>query len=173
MSNVTRLDNLPQKGRERALLKEWLATAFGLDETEQAFADTLEGADDLPELCELALREAKTREALAEGLSGLIDALKARRERLLDSVDRARAAVADAMANANERRLIAPDMTISLREGKPRLIIDVDRLPEAFRVAKTTYKPDRPAIQAAVDRGDVPEGVEIANPRPYVVISQR
>jgi 3'-phosphoadenosine 5'-phosphosulfate sulfotransferase len=173
MSNVTRLDDLRQKGRDHAAIKAALISVFGLDEDEQTFADMLEGESDLPEFCALALREAKTREALAEGLTGLIDSLKARRERLLHSVDRARALVADAMAEAGEKRIVAPDMTIALRQGKPRLILDEERLPDAYKIAKTTYKADRAAIQAAVDRGDVPDGVQIANGHPFVVVSQR
>ena len=173
MTNVTRLDNLRQKGRDHAGVRKELVEVFALDEDEQAFLDTLEGESDFPELCALALREAKTREALAEGLTGLIDSLKARRERLLHSVDRARAIVADAMAESGEKRIVAPDMTIGLREGRPRLIIDEARLSVAYKTPHTTYKVDKAAVQAAVDRGEVPDGVQIANPRPYVVISQR
>lgn len=173
MSNIVRFDALKQEGRQHAETRRRLAEAFNLGEEDQALIDTLEGESDYPEMLAAALREAKAREAMAHGLSGLIDALKARKERLETSAERVRLIAAESMLEAGEKKLACADMTISVRQGKPRLIIDEERLPAAFKVEKVTYKADRAAIQEAVDHGDVPEGVQIANGAPFVTISTR
>jgi seryl-tRNA synthetase len=170
---IIRLDQLRNEARKHSVLKDRLKEAFSLDEDDQALIDTLEGESDFRDLCAQALREVKAREAMAEGLAALINSLKARRERMEASAERVRALVAEAMLEAGEKKLAAPDMTISVRQGKPRLIIDEARLPLAYKVEKITHKVDRDAVQRAVDRGDVPQGVQIANGAPFVTISNR
>jgi hypothetical protein len=74
------------------------------------------------------------------------------------------------MLNAGEHKLTMPDMTASVRMGKRRLIIDDANLPDRFKIPVTTFKTNRDAVQEAVDHGDVPDGVTIANAQPVLTI---
>ena len=147
---------------KHADLREQIKQALG-DDDDQALADTLEGASDFPELCAAALREVKAKEAMAEGLKGLIADMQTRKARMEHSAERLRQIVAEAMLEAGERKLPLPDMTVSVREGKPKLDWDMARLPDRYKVPQITFKPNKDAIQDAVDHGDVPEGVSITN----------
>jgi hypothetical protein len=170
---VIHLNDIRNEGRKYALLKDQLIAMFGLDAEDRALIDTLEGESDFAELCAAALREAKAREAMARGLKELIETLKLRKDRIEHSVKRTRALVTEAMLDAGTRKIIAPDMTVSLRDGKPRLDIDEERLSIAFKVPVTTYQVDKAAVQASVDRGDVPDGVQITNGSPILTVTVR
>lgn len=144
-------------------LREQLKQAFGLDDDDQVLADTLEGESAFVEILAAALRECKAKEAMAEGLKGLIADMQTRKARLEHTAERIRQIVADAMLEAGERKLALDDMTVSVRQGKPKIVPDIERLPDRYKVPVLTFKPNKDAIQEAVDRGDVPEGVTITN----------
>jgi hypothetical protein len=167
MSNVYALR---AEGVKHAELREQIKQIGGLSDDDQTLLDTLEGASSYPELCGLVLREAKATEAMAEGLQSLIDDMQQRKARLLHRAKQYRATVAESMLNAGERKLTLPDMTVSVRMGKPRLIIDEGAIPDRYRVPHITFKTCKEAIQADVDKGDVPEGVQIANPQPVLTV---
>ena len=154
---------LIHSARNHSLLRERLQTAFQLEDGDQTLIDSLEGESDFLELCAKALREALEREAMADAMDALIERNMARRERHLEAAKRIRSIVADAMVEANERKLKLPDMTVSVRDGKPKLIIDPAQLWPAYTKTETVTKPDRDKIQEAVDRGEVPDGVQISN----------
>jgi hypothetical protein len=165
------LNDLKKEGRAYAELRERMKEAFGLTDDDQALADTLEGESEFPNFCVAALREAKAREAMAKGLSGLIEDLHTRKGRLEHSAERIRALVAGAMMDAGERKFVADDMTISVRDGKSKPIVtDGDRLPDRYKMATTIIKPNMDAIREAVAHGDVPDGVEISNGGPVLTI---
>lgn len=167
MSNV---HQLRAEGVKHAELRKQIAEAFGLDDDDQALIDTLEGESDFAELCAFALREAKAREAMADGLQSLIEQQRQRKSRLEHASQQIRAIVAEAMMNAGEKKITAPDMTVSVRMGKPKLIIDDARLPDRYKLPQIKMVPNKEAIQADVDNGDVPEGVQIANPQPIITV---
>lgn len=167
---MTVVYSLRSEGVKHAELRRQIAEAFGLDDEDQALKDTLEGESNFPDLCALALREAKAREAMAEGLQGLIDKMRERKARLEHSAKQIRAVVAEAMLNAGEKKLPLPDMTVSVRMGKPRFIIDETALPDRYKLAVVTMKPNKDAIQADVDNGIVPDGVQIANAQPVLTV---
>jgi hypothetical protein len=165
MSNVYALR---AEGVRHAELREQIKQIGGLSDEDQTLLDTLEGASSFPELVGLVIREAKASEAMAEGLQSLIDAMQQRKARLLHRAKQYRATVAEAMINAGERKLTLPDVTLSVRMGKPRLIIDEAAISDRYKVPQITFKTNKEAIQADVDKGDVPEGVQIANPQPVL-----
>lgn len=167
MSNVY---TLRSEGVKHAELREQIKQLGSFADDDQGLLDTLEGASDYPELCGVVLREAKATEAMAEGLQRLIDEMQTRKARLLHRAKQYRATVADSMMNAGERKLSLPDMTVSVRMGKPRLIIDENIISDRYRIPQITFKTNNKAIQADVDKGDVPEGVQIANPQPILTV---
>jgi hypothetical protein len=167
---MTNVYSLRAEGVKHAELRRQIAEAFGLDDDDQALKDTLEGESDFNDLCALALREAAARKAMAEGLQTLIDTMQKRKARLMHAHDSIRAVVSEAMLNAHEKKLTLPDMTVSVRMGKPRLVIDETALPDRYKLAVVTMKPNKEAIQADVDNGIVPDGVQIANAQPVLTV---
>jgi hypothetical protein len=165
------LNDLKAEARSHAELRERIKEAFGLTDDDQALADTLEGESSFQDLCIAALREAKAREAMAEGLATLVKDMQTRRGRLEHSAERIRALVAGAMMDAGERKFVADDMTISVRDGKSNpTVSDAARLPDRFKMVTTIVKPNMDAIRDAIAHGDVPEGVEISNGGPVLTV---
>jgi hypothetical protein len=170
MSNVAQLRPL---ARVHARLREQLQIAYGLDGDDEALRDTLDGESDFKDECVFAMRQAQQREDDAAGCDARIEKLELRKARLLAGSNAIRAAIREAMLEAGERKITAPDMTLSARVGKPHLLIDDEKLPAAFRIPKTTVTADRAAIKDAVDRGEVPEGVQITNGNPILTVTTR
>lgn len=150
--------------------RERIAVAFELDKDDQAVIDTASGETNLEELLAAALREARMAGEMAEGAKRIIDATRARQERLKLKADGIRKAVAWAFAEAGLQRITAPDLTASMGHGRPKMTIDEDRLPAAFKDQIVSYKPNRDRIQAAVDVGNVPDGVQISNSEPVLTV---
>ena len=165
--------DLTQSARNHGLLRQRLAEAFGLDEHDEAIQDTLDGESDFKEMAVKVLRYCLEREAMAEAMDAIIEANKARKARHKDAATKGRALIAEAMIEAGEAKIIAPDMTISVRMGSPRKIIDVDTLPFDFREEVVTYKPKRDLIDEACANGDVPEGVTITNGSPVLTVRSK
>lgn len=164
------MSELRQAALNHAALRERLKVAYGLADDNEALSDTLDGISDFREICLVALRAAIEREAMAEAMDSVISANRARKARHEQSAQSIRLAVAEAMADAGEKSIKAADLTVSMRWGQPRLIIDDARLPEKYTKTKVVISPDRDAIQAAIDAGEVPEGVQIDNPRPSITV---
>jgi hypothetical protein len=165
--------NIMQKARDHSNLRDRLQAEFSLADDDEALADTLEGLSDFADIAIAALREAKTREAMAEAMDAIIADNRARKDRHKAASERIRTIVAEAMMDAGETKLAAPDMTVSVRHGKPKLSFDLDRLPEEYKVAEVVFKANRAAIQEHVDNGDVPEGVTISNSPPVITVRAR
>lgn len=142
-------------------LKQRLIDLYDLEEDDPTLIDTLEGVSDLNEAIVQILREARYAGSQAEALKGLISEMGVRKERFERKEASLRNSATWAMEESGLSRIDAPDMTITVRPGKPKLIIDDDRLPQEFKKAR--WSPDKALVQAAVDHGNVPEGVEIAN----------
>lgn len=159
--------------RVHARLREMLALAYGLDADDEALRDTLEGESNFTDECVNALRNANIREAYAAGCDVLIKRLQERKARWLAGRDAIRASVTEAMQEAGEMRITAADMTVSFRVGKPKLIIDESALAPSFKISETVYSVDRERVQAAVDRGEVPVGVQITNGQPSITVRMK
>lgn len=167
------MSDILQSAKNHALLRERLKAAFQLEDDDQTLIDSLEGESDFTEICAKVLRQALEREAMADAMDSLIERNMARRERHTEAAKRIRAIVAEAMIEAGERRFKTPDMTVSVRDGKPKLIINPDELWPAYTKTETVTKPDRDKIQAAVDRGEVPDGVQISNGGPSITVRSK
>ena len=160
----------------RLNLRDRLLADFpGLAEDDTALLDTLSGIDDIEEQCLAVLRNAIEREAHAKALGELIDGMVARRRRLEEGAKNLRAAVLDAMQKAKMPGIRAPDMSVSLSAGKPRLVIlDDAAVPETL--CKIERKPDRKAITewlGELDPMSVPNWVRWDAPTPFLSIHRR
>ncbi len=172
-----RIDELRTSAVDYARQREALIAATGLDEDDECLRDTLEGATDLQDLLARAIREAKTSEAFADGLKAIIAENGERRQRLLNRVEKIRAAVALAMQDAGLNKITAADLTLSFRLSKPApKVIDPDALPAWAKVEKITFAPDRDAIKQAFEedpQGFSVPGVVITNAAPILTIRSK
>jgi len=153
--------------------RERLIAQHELEESDPVLIDTLDGMTTLNERLAAVALDALTDEASAEGINDLIASLQARKARLERRAKHTRSVIAWAMQETGQAKIPSAGVTLSVREGKPKLIIDEDRLPMDFKKSKVTYTPDKEIIQDAIDRGEVPEGVQISNAEPVLTIRSK
>jgi len=167
--------NAPLKlvASNHAILRDRLREQFALTDDEQTLTDTLDGISDFKEMCAEAIREAKRRLAMAEAMDTIIDDNTARRARHEAAAKAIRATVLHAMQEAGERKIEAPDLTVTVAAGRRRLIIDDERLPHNYQKQIIKFVPDREKIEAAIGEGDVPIGVQIDNGTPVLKVSTK
>lgn len=103
------------------------------DIDEETLADTLEGLTELNEILAATIRSALEDETLCEALKARLDCLRERKDRIQQRARNKRIACARALAEAGLKKIVAPDMTISLRPNSSRvLIVDEGRIPPQF-----------------------------------------
>lgn len=109
-------------------------------------------------------------EAEAKGVKDYIDALKARAERKTRAADRLREEIFFAMTELGIAKVPAPDVTIYLQKGRPKLVgdADPDNLPDALVRIKREI--DRAKIKDAIESGAEVEGFAISNSAPNLVL---
>lgn len=164
---------LDHKARVVAELQNRLGEAT-TDDDQDFLASQLSGAgNDLEGACLIALRNARETEALVEALKSIEADNRARRQRMERRVETIRANVAWAMQEAGLPKLIAPDLTVSWRMGKPPLIIDREPnagdVEQGIATAETTYAWDKEAVRKWMET--VPFSVaRLGNPVPQIVV---
>lgn len=142
--------------------REALAVKAALeDDDAQLLADMIEGSTDFNEIISGCARRAHEFEAMADALKIIEEQHKARRERFLSSADALRNAIGRAMLDVELPKVTAPDLTISVRIGAPRLkVVSEDMLSAEFKKTKTITSPDMEKISDyAADHPDLPAGV--------------
>ena len=151
-------------------IRERLAVQHEMDEADPSLIDTLDGETTLNENLGKVAMSAKEKEAFADAVDAMIADLKLRKARFLRSAEYMRNQIAWAMQETGQTSIKLAHVTLSCRMGKPKMIIDEERLPMDFKKSKVTYSPDKELIQDAIDRGDVPEGVQIDNAMPVLTL---
>jgi hypothetical protein len=143
-----------------------------LADDEVARFDTLDGATNLREvLSDLGHRHGLLKADIS-GLAEYIDDLKqiaARREQRLTFL---RDLIFRLMESAQLRHIKLPFVTLSLRDGGPKLIGDADpeTLPDDLCHIKRT--PNRVAIKAAIEAGHTVEGFVLSNAPPSLYVTK-
>jgi hypothetical protein len=140
-------------------LRERLEAEFPEAE-EEALLDTLEGMTKLTDMLAEVLRD----QSFASALKARVADMQARLGRFEERVRKKRELVAAVMEQADLRKLVEPDFTVSLRPARaPLVIIDEESVPGDF------WKPqaprlDRQGLIAALGAGrDIP-GALLGNP---------
>lgn len=151
-------------------LRDRLKAAYSLDDDDPALIDTLEGLSDLDAAIAAVVREAREAEANANALDTIIEGNRQRKARWERKRESLRDLASWAMAESGLKKITTPDLTVSLRAGKPKIIIDEGALAAEFMKSIITTKPDREAVKAAVDAGNMPNGVTIGNAMPILSV---
>lgn len=103
-------------------LRERLETDFP-EADEETLADTLEGLSDLPEMLGAVIRSHLDDQAFALALRGRIEDMQSRLKRLEYRAERKRELVRSVMEQADLKKLVESDFTVSLRSSRPPLVV--------------------------------------------------
>ena len=141
-----------------------IAAAFKLAEDDPAVVDTASGESDIEQTLFAALREAALARSMAEGINDVLMAAKMRQARLNEKAERLRGIVAWALQEIGQKRIVAPDLTVSLVNRKPALVIDDETaLPAEHVVEIRTTKPNKDSIKEALENGKSVPGARLSN----------
>lgn len=157
-------------------LKERLALAYNLEDDDEALLSTLQGELPLTDVIVKMVREAKQAEAFAEGLKTIIADNQARKRRFEDKAEKLRGLAAWAMGEINMTRLQEADVTVSMRMGKPTLVIDAVEEPgpmdRPYITMKEVYSWSKVALRDAIEAGndDALAIAHMSNPKPILTV---
>ena len=144
-------------------LRERLEAEFP-DADEETLHDTLEGMTNLTEMLAEVLRSQLEDQAFVAALRGRISDMQERLSRFEDRARKKRELVTSVMEQADLRKLVEADFTVSLRPSRPPLmIIDDEAIPGDFWRPQPA-KLDRQGLISALGAGrDIP-GAVLGNP---------
>ncbi len=144
-------------------LRERLEAEFP-DADEETLHDTLEGMTNLTEMLAEVLRSQLEDQAMGSALRGRISDMQERFSRFEDRARKKRELVTRVMEQADLRKLVEADFTVSLRPSRPPLmIIDDEAIPGDFWRPQPA-KLDRQGLISALGAGrDIP-GAVLGNP---------
>ncbi len=127
------------------------------DADEETLVDTLEGLSNLPDMLAEVLRSQLDDQALVAALKARIGDMQARAGRIEERARKKRELVTSVMERADLKKLMEPDLTVSLRPSRaPLVVTDEEVIPEAFWKPQPP-KLDRQGLIAALSAGrDVP-----------------
>lgn len=168
------MTNIAAALADHLALKERLLAEFPeLAEDERTLLDTLDGISRLDEAIIAVIRSAEEDRTLVAALAIRIEELEERKARLEKRIERKREIAAEAMERGGLKKLTAPDFTLSLSAGAPKVIItDEGQIPAHLMVTPEppAPKPDRRAIAGLLKSGvDVP-GCVLSNPQPHLTV---
>ena len=154
------------------ILADALKERYGeLDD--ETLKDTLEGISDLPEAVAAVIRSSLDDEAYILGLKSRLDDLQARLSRLRDRYEKKRALARWAMVEADLAKVVAADLSVSLRKGGEKLeVIDEGRVPGDFFVPQPP-KLDRKCLTEALKRGEMVNGALLVMADPTISVRVR
>jgi len=151
-----------------AIRERLLAEDPDLDD--QTLADTVEGMTDLHEVIAAIVRAAVTDEALAEGLRGRIEEMEARLSRFEHRAATHRKVARDVMVEAAIKKVLAPDLTISVRDGRPALqITDEAAIPSTYWIVPEP-RLDRQSLATELKKGAEITGACLGNAEPVLSV---
>ncbi len=144
-------------------LRERLEADFP-DADEECLHDTLEGLTTLTDMLAEVLRSCLEDQSLASALRARMADMQERLSRFEERARKKRELVTSVMEQADLKKLVEPDFTVSLRPSRPPLtIIDEGAIPGDFWRLQPA-KLDRQGLISALSGGrDIP-GAVLGNP---------
>jgi hypothetical protein len=152
-----------------------LAKCPELADDEDLRRDMIEGSTSAFEVLTALVRRILETEAHVEGLGTCIASLAQRRTRLDTRAKALRAAtlrIAKAVqADMPKRKAIELAIaTLSIRDGKPKLVVDDEQVPDPLCTPVTTYVPDLERIREELELGADVTWAEILPATPSLTI---
>ncbi len=144
-------------------LRERLEAAFP-DADEETLMDTLEGMTTLTDSLAELLRSSQEDQSLASALRSRMSDMQERCARLEERARKKRELVCTVMEEADLKKLVEPDFTVSLRPSRaPLMIIDEAAIPGDYWRPQPAQL-DRMGLISALSNGrDIP-GAVLGNP---------
>ncbi len=144
-------------------LRERLEAAFP-DADEETLMDTLEGMTSLTDSLAELLRSSQEDQSLASALRSRMSDMQERCARFEERARKKRELVCTAMEEADLKKLVEPDFTVSLRPSRaPLMIIDEAAIPGDYWRPQPA-KLDRMGLISALSNGRDIAGAVLGNP---------
>ncbi len=144
-------------------LRERLEAAFP-DADEETLMDTLEGMTSLTDSLAELLRSSQEDQSLASALRSRMSDMQERCGRFEDRARKKRELVCTVMEEAELKKLVEPDFTVSLRPSRaPLMIIDEAAIPGDYWRPQPA-KLDRMGLISALSNGREIAGAVLGNP---------
>ena len=127
---------------------------------EQTFADTLEGMganEKVEGYCQI-LAELN---ADIGNIKSEIDRLTAKKKGIEHNIQWLKGQLLNFYISNGNKKITAGTFTVSTRKSEAVAILDVDAIPDEFKVTKTTVAPDKTAIKEAIKNGVSVGGAEL------------
>lgn len=132
------------------------------DEDEQLFLDTLDGETGAMDLLDAAIEAEQADRTLVEAITSRIAALCARADRIDMRADAHRRVQMQIMRAMDVKKMERPLATLSIRPGSVSVrITDEASIPTQLLTVKTITSPDKRAIRAQIEAGEVVPGAEL------------
>lgn len=169
--------NLDAAARAHVLLYAELLHEFPeLADDERTFVDTLDGVSSFPEAISAVLGSIDSDEAMIDGISRRIASLTERQQRYHARVASKRAAICAAMERANEKTLVLPEATLTVKVSTPHVVVtDESLIPDDFKVWPDAPppRPDKLTIARALKDGHAVPGCVLGNGGSQLTIRRR
>ncbi len=144
-------------------LRERLEAAFP-DADEETLMDTLEGMTSLTDSLAELLRSSQEDQTFAVALRSRMSDMQARCGRFEERARKKRDLVCTVMEEADLKKLMEPDFTVSLRPARaPLMIIDEEAIPGDYWKLQPA-KLDRMGLISALSNGRDIAGAVLGNP---------
>ena len=145
------------------VLRERLEAAFP-DADEETLMDTLEGMTSLSDSLAELLRSSQEDQSLASALRSRMSDMQERCARFEERARKKRELVCTVMEEAELKKLMEPDFTVSLRPSRaPLMIIDEEAIPGDYWKPQPA-KLDRMGLISALSNGRDIAGAVLGNP---------
>ena len=133
------------------------------DEDEATFWDTLDGETDAADVLDALIADQARDAALIEAMKAHEAQVKVRRQRIEMRQDAARRMIGRILGAAGVKKAERPLATVSVRDGNLSVrITDEASIPTQLCTVKTITAPDKAAIKAQLEAGEVVPGAELA-----------
>jgi len=161
------MNNLYAAAGHNAIMREELLRQFPeLGEDAAALSDTLEGVSSFKDAVAAVIESMSEDESLKTALAVRVGQMKLRIERFEARIEAKRAALAQAMERAGEKRVTLPECTVSLATVPGKVIItDESLIPDRFMVYPEAPppRPDKQILARALKEGIEVAGAQLSN----------
>ena len=139
---------------------------------DDALIDTLDGLAGAFDFIAHWCRRAREDEAMASGLSGLLADMQMRKQRLLARAEKQRDVAMCLMDAIGEKKIIRPDLTISVNVGRQKVIVsDETQLPD--HLVRIKREPNKVAILEELEQGKPVPGATLSNRQNQLTIRSK